>query len=288
MRIMDYSNFPLSGRYYGGSEKKISILIDSDEYMLKFQKDSPFGKRFNHVSEYIGSSIFRYLGFDVQEVYLGTYNGEQVVACKNFIGKNQQFVPFNDIGESTLDEDKEKFQYSYEDIMEMLRINSKLADVSETIDLFWDMFVVDAFIGNFDRHGYNWGFIKENNVYRASPIFDNGSCMYPQMNDEDEMVLTIRSAEETDKRVYSFPTSQVKLNGRKSSYYDVISSLEFDECNKSLKRIYPRIDLKVICKLIDSIDLISDIHKEFYKHMLTERYYKILAVSYHKLMEKES
>ena len=59
------------------------------------------------------------------------------------------------MGESTLDEDKESYQYDYEDIMRMLRDNSKLTDVAETISMFWEMFIVDALLGNFDRHGMN-------------------------------------------------------------------------------------------------------------------------------------
>lgn len=89
--------------------------------MIKFQKYNNFGEKiYNHISEYIGCHIFELLGFEVQETYLGIYNDEEVVACKNFIVNNYQFVPFNDVGESTLDNDKERYQYSYEDIMQML------------------------------------------------------------------------------------------------------------------------------------------------------------------------
>ena len=37
---MDYSNYPLSNAVYAGSERKMGILIDGDEYMLKFQKNT--------------------------------------------------------------------------------------------------------------------------------------------------------------------------------------------------------------------------------------------------------
>lgn len=33
-----------------------------------------------------------------------------------------------------------------------------LVNREELLDRFWDMFVVDAFIGNWDRHNGNWGF----------------------------------------------------------------------------------------------------------------------------------
>lgn len=280
---MDFSKYKRSNRYYGGSERKLGILIGESEYMLKFQKVTPFGVRYNHISEYLGSRIFELLGFPVQEVYLGTYEGEPVVACKNFIGPGEQFVPFNDVGESTLDQDKEIYQYSYEDIMQMLSDNTKLTDVKETISLFWDMFIVDALLGNFDRHGSNWGFIKKDNKYRLAPIFDNGSCLFPSMTEEDIMLKILESPEETEKRVYEFPTSQIKLHGKKSSYHEVIHSLAFPECNAALVRINERLDLGQIMELLDKTEGISEIHREFYRHMILERYNKIIKASYDKL-----
>ncbi len=176
--MIDFSIYPKTNTYYGGTERKFGINIEGFEYMIKFQKQTNFGiKRFNHVSEYLGSHIFNMLDYKSQETYLGFYNGEPVVACKNFINNDEQFVPFNDVGESSLEQDKEMYQYSYQDIMEMLEDNVKLTDVAETIDMFWNIYVVDAILGNFDRHGGNWGFIKKNNHYSLAPIFDNGSSL---------------------------------------------------------------------------------------------------------------
>ena len=285
--MIDFSNYSKTKTYYGGSERKFGILVDGYEYMIKFQKYNNFGEKiYNHISEYIGCHIFEMLGFNVQETYLGTYNGEEVVACKNFIVGNYQFVPFNDVGESTLDNDKEKYQYSYEDIMQMLIANSKLTNVDNTIKVFWEMFVVDALIGNFDRHGSNWGFLKKDNRYHIAPIFDNGSCLYPSMNDKDIMIKIMNSEEETNQRIYKYPTSQIKLNGKKSSYYEIINSLAFKECNEALIKIYELYNQEKIDKLIESVPFISETHKKFYKYMLNERFNKILKASYNKLMEK--
>jgi len=276
---VDYTEYERSRLFYGGSERKFGIRIDGADYMIKFQKETAFGVRFNHVSEYLGSRIFAILGFSAQETYLGTYRGEPVVACRNFIGEDEQFVPFNDVGESSLDQDKERYQYSYEDIMTMLRENTKLTQVEETIALFWRMFIVDAFLGNFDRHGGNWGFLKTNNRYRLAPVFDNGSCLFPNMTDEDEMLRVMNSKEETERRIFTFPTSQIKLHGEKSSYHDVIHSLAFPECNDALIEIHGRIDLARIDRLIDETEGITGIHKDFYRHMLRERFSKIIAAS---------
>ena len=283
--IYNFSNYQSSGKSYGGSEKKIGISINGFPYMLKFQKRTPFGFKNNIISEYIGSHIYQLLNINCQDTYLGTYNGENVVACKDFVINDYQFVPFNDIGESTIEEDRDQYQYSYDDIVSLLLANKKLTNVDDTISSFFDIYIVDALIGNFDRHGGNWGFLKKNNMYYLAPVFDNGSCLYPSLTDEDEMRKIINDEEQINMRVYKFPTSQIQLNGKKSSYYEVISSLEFEEINNALLRIYPLIDLNKIYSIIDGISIISDIHKTFYKAMIQARYKLILKYSYNKLME---
>ena len=279
---MDYSDFPKTDRFFGGSERKIAVRINGEQWILKFQYDDGMKIRYNHVSEYIGSHVFESLGFDVQRTELGTYHGKQVVACRDFVPEGCMFVPFNDVGESTLEQDRDRFQYSYGDIMDMLRLNTKLTRVDETVRSFWDTYIGDALIGNFDRHGSNWGFLKCGGRYKLAPVFDNGSSLYPQMIDEDMMREVMSSAELTADRVYRFPTSQIKLGGSKSSYHDVISSGEFPECNDALLRVFPRIDLTKLNAIVVSTPFISEVHKRFYMHMLRARYELILRPAYEK------
>lgn len=283
---IDFSEYKLNGKYYGGSERKEGITIDGEDYMIKFQKQTAFGKRNNHISEFIGSHIFEACGFETHRTYLGYRGGEEVVACKDFNLPGKQFVPFNDVGESTLDQDKETYQYDYEDIMQMLRDNSKLTNVQETVSMFWRIYIMDALLGNFDRHGANWGFLKENNRYKLAPVFDNGSCLFPNLVDENEIQEIIESEEETNKRIFKFPTSQVKLNGKKSSYFEVINSLQFDECNDALRYVVSNLHMNIVGNIIDETPLISEIQKRFYKHMINERYKKILLNSFEKLNQE--
>lgn len=279
----DFSNYKLSNIRYGGSERKLGILINDEPYMLKFQKNTKFGKRNNHLSEFLGSHIFELLGFNVHKTYLGKYKGEFVVACKDFVINGYEFVPFNDVGESTIETDKETYQYTYEDIVLLLEKNRKITNVDETISIFFEMYIVDALLGNFDRHGANWGFLKKENKYQLAPIFDNGSCLFPQLVNEDEMNYILNNENELNERIYKFPTSQIKLGNKKSSYYEVISSLKYKECNEALIKIYPKVDINKIGELINSLD-ISTIHKNFYTSIIMERYKKILKHSYDKLV----
>jgi len=281
--MTDYSKYSLSNRFYTGAEKKVGIMIKDKPYFVKFRKNSPEGYKFNHVSEYLGSHIFSILGVTVQETDLGMYDSKEIVLIRDFLEKDEVFVPFNGVGDSSLDEDKEKYQYEYDDIIEMLQSNIKLTNVIETIDCFWDMYIIDALLGNFDRHGSNWGFIKKNNTYRIAPVFDNGSCLFPLLNTDKKIDEILSSETEMDKRIFTFPTSQIKLNGKKSSYFKIINSLSFRECNEALTRIVERFKMDKIEKLIENTAFISVRRKEFYKTIIQKRFDKILLASYQKL-----
>ena len=281
--MTDYSKYSPSNRFYTGAEKKIGIMIKDKPYFVKFRKNSHEGYRFSHVSEYLGSHIFSILGVTVQETDLGMYDSKEIVLIRDFLEKDEVFVPFNGVGDSSLDEDKEKYQYEYDDIIEMLQSNIKLTNVIETIDCFWDMYIIDALLGNFDRHGSNWGFIKKNNTYRIAPVFDNGSCLFPLLNTDKKIDEILSSETEMDKRIFTFPTSQIKINGKKSSYFEIINSLSFQECNEALIRIVEGFKMDKIEKLIENTAFISERRKEFYKTIIQQRFDKILLASYQKL-----
>jgi len=280
---MDYSQYPKNQKFYSGSEEKIGISIGSTDYILKFQKPSETGLLNNTICEYIGCHVFQMLGMNVQRTFLGTYEGRNVVAMEDFITAGQQFVPFNEVGDSSLEHDRETYQYSYADVMRMLQENTKLTKIPETINQFWRIYIIDALLGNFDRHGANWGFIKESNRYTLAPVFDNGSCLFPRIHTDEACLEILRDEHEVNKRVFLFPTSQIKLDNMKSSYFEVIHSLQFPECNTALLDIVGKMDMQRIAIFIDSIEQISEIQKRFYRTILQVRFEKILEASYKKL-----
>ena len=280
---MDYTRCVSSGRYYTGAEKKRGILIYGEPYIMKYAKESPEGMTYSHVSEYLGSHLFAQAGIETQETILGTCDGYPVVVMKDFIEEGETFVPFNDIGDSSLERDREVYRYTYDSILDMLRENTKLTHVEETCERFWDMYLVDAWIGNFDRHGANWGFLKKENRYRIAPVYDNGSSLFPRLNTDEKLKAVLGSAEEMEKRIFQFPTSQILLHGRKSSYFEVIDSLCYEACNRALIRMHERIQPERAGKLIEGVEKLSPIRRQFYHTMLEMRYEKILDGPYRKL-----
>ena len=153
---------------------------------------------------------------------------------------------------------------------------------------FWDMFIVDALIGNWDRHNGNWGFLSNTATDEISlaPIYDCGSCLFPQA-DEEIMRKTLDDPAERQIRIFERPLSGIKINGQKIQYFKFISCLENKDCNKALKRIVPKIDMEKIYKIVDETPFISDLQKEFYKTMIRERKERILDFSYQKLCKRE-
>ena len=64
---------------------------------------------------------------------------------------------------------------------------------------FWDVFVVDALLGNFDRHNGNWGFLFDEITGESSivPIYDCGNCLLPQQQN-----TLSKDAEKPAKEIY--------------------------------------------------------------------------------------
>lgn len=154
---------------------------------------------------------------------------------------------------------------------------------------FWDMFIVDAFIGNWDRHNGNWGFLYDTrtDTMTLAPVYDCGSSLYPQA-DETIMESVLAKPSELNFRVYEIPTSAIMINGKKIKYFDFISSLQNDGCNQALKRIIPRINMARIRQIVENTPFISDLQRRFYLTMLAERKRLILDFSLAALEKKES
>lgn len=171
------------------------------------------------------------------------------------------------------------------DIYTVMRSNEGIfqyLDGEKAIEAYWDSFIVDALIGNFDRHANNWGYLFNPTTKDAkiAPVFDCGSCLYPQLTDE-AIENILNKQDEIQLRIDKFPTAALDIgNGIKANYKEYIGSFENKDCVKALQRIYPKINLEFISDIIDSVDGISDVRRHFYKLMLNERYRQIIQQSY--------
>lgn len=282
--------------YGGANGNKINILYEDESYMLKFPPVPSRNKVMSYtngcISEYLACKIFSSIGINTQETILGTYTdkrGKQktVVACKDFTADGKKLMEFAHLKNTCVDSEQSGYGKELSSIMKAIDEQTLLSS-SEIRSFFWDMFIVDALLGNFDRHNGNWGLLIDEKLktVEIAPVYDCGSCLYPQLSEEG-MKKVLDSDDEINQRIYVFPASSIEEDGKKISYFDFISSLKEPECNKALKRISKRIDKDRINELIDEISTLLPIQKDFYKVMITERKKKILDYSMDLLMKQE-
>lgn len=271
----------LPGRAYNGANgKKIAVRYDGDVWLLKFppsaaEKLTALSYTNSCLSEHIASTIANMIGFRAHETRLGMFtNGRTkiVCACRDFTASGKLFYDFCSIKNTVIDSDTNGTGTELSDVLETMELQSFVDPIALKAH-FWDMFVVDAFLGNFDRHNGNWGFLVDPVTRKAeiAPAYDFGSCLLPQADDEI-MCRVIEDKAEREARIYSFPASALKENGKKIGYVDFFKRHGSDILAPSLARIAPRIDLPAICSFINDVPFLTELQRTFYKVYLSARY----------------
>lgn len=284
--MINFTNCVEELNKFSGSEKKKTLIFENKIYLVKFpdpilDKNKNISYINNSLSEYVGSNIFRLVGFETQETLLGKYkfNGVEktVCACLDFTNDENELYEFESIALSA-NPDK-KIGTELEDILEILK-NSKLFDYNSIQEKFWDMFIIDSIIGNTDRHNGNWGFLvnKKTKKIEFSPIYDCGSCLNPMLEDSDIEKMNVEDFKNIVLNCYSC----LKENNKKINYMTFIKSRKNNECNEALKRMFNKIDIETIDSFINDISCISDVRKDFYKKIISMRY-DILKKVYNEL-----
>ena len=284
----------IPGRAYNGANgSKIAVSYDGEIYMLKFPpsgegKPTELSYTNSCISEHIASSIFNMLGIPALETVLGTYTvkgkTKTVCACKDFSTGGKRLFDFCSIKNTILDSNSNGSGTELNDIMDTIDRQQYVSPTALRA-YFWDMFIADALLGKFDRHNGNWGFLYDDNSGETeiAPVFDCGSCLLPQA-DEKVMRKVLSEESELHARVYQFPTSAIRLRGRKINYYDFLNSGENEDCNDALLRIVPRIDMEKIAQFIDRVEGITELQKQFYQRYLASRYDLIIRPAYEMAM----
>lgn len=285
----------LNRGYAGANGNKISVRYNDDIYMLKFPSGGRENKGMHYtngcISEYLGCHIFELAEIPVQKTLLGTFfDGKKeklVVACKDMTSVGIVLQDFASMKNQSVTSERNGYGTELQDIL--YTFDDQMAVEPESLrKFFWDMFVVDALIGNWDRHNGNWGFLYNQltDEMRIAPVYDCGSSLYAQA-DEDTMRLILSDAGERGTRIYNRPVSSIKVNDKKINYHDYINSMENEDLNGALLRVMPRINEDAIINLVDAAPALSDLQRDFYKTMLLERKHIILDRAYMKLASQK-
>lgn len=292
--MIDFTDCKVLKKAYGGANgNKLCIEYDNEKYMLKFPSSPTKKTELSYangcISEYLACHIYGSLGITVQETILGTYRkGEKekiVVACKDFTDVGIVLQDFGSLKNQIIDSEHQGYGTELSDILNAIEKQNSM-DSMKIKERFWQMFIADAFLGNFDRHNGNWGFLynQQTDEVELAPVYDCASCLYPQA-DRSMIEKILGDVRERHTRIYNYPTSAIKENGCKISYHEYLLNTENEDCKKALSDIFPKIDLDKINLFIDTMEYIDGLQKKFYKTMLNERYERILLPAHEKLQK---
>ena len=301
IKLYDFNDCEKNFRVYGGTAgRKQGIIFEGENYLLKYPGNVRKFKNVNvsysnsPVCEYLGSHIYEILGIPVHETLLGIQGNKIVVACKDFLKEGEKLNEFGAIKVTFLPDfldsngnETNGAGMDLEEILKTIEEHPMLQKAESVKERFWDMFVVDALIGNPDRNNGNWGIISNNkNQFWLAPVFDNGNCLNDKWDDE-KMESILNDAHLLETEGFRGRRCIFEMHSKRINPYQFIESMQNQECNIAVKRIVARLDLQKIFELIDSVPVISLVQNRFYKAILQERYEKILKPVYQKIIKKE-
>lgn len=292
--MVDFTSCRVYNKSYAGANgSKLCIDYNDEKYMLKFPslptKTTELSYANGCVSEYIGCHLYELAGIPVQKTILGTYtkNGKEkiVVACKDFTDIGIVLQDFGSIKNQIIDSEHNGYGTELSDIMKAIEKQTAI-DPSVLKKRFWDMFAMDALLGNFDRHNGNWGLLYNQMTDQLSlaPVYDCGSCLFPQA-DKETILKILNNTGELHTRIYNFPTSAIKIDNKKIPYYSFLTTTDDIDCLLSVKEVYEHFDLDTAIDFINGIEMIDDLQKTFYCTMLNARYELILTPAYERALD---
>lgn len=278
---------------FGGSERKQTVILDDGNiYMMKMPDPIREAHRNvsyinNTISEYLGCKIYKELGVPVQDVILGDYrttssNGvpKTYIAClcKNLATDGYILAPAELTALSSTADKKIVYLPGFHSLDAISESVNEI-DKNDIYKFYAEMFVVDAFLGNTDRHNGNWGFLIGPADTKISPVYDCGSCLCPLIA-ESEM------NQRTAVREALNGMSALLDEGKRIEYRSYLSSGKNEYVNKALKSITPRINMNNILEIINNTEYISKERKCFYSDFLKAKYERILIPALESILDR--
>ena len=294
LELINFDNFKQNQRMYGGTAgRKMGITYNGKDYLVKFpgnlkeQKMKNINLSYSNspVCEYIGSKIYEIVGLPVHNTILGIRNNKIVVACEDFLQDGDRLYEFDKIKvtfephflDSNGNETNGVGVDLYE-IMMTIQDHPFLQDVPGVKEHFWNMFIIDALIGNTDRNNSNWGIIlRKDGSKDIAPVYDNGNCLNSKW-DDGKMRIVMNDADKMEAEAYKARRCIFELHGKRVNPYHIIESREYPECLEAVHRLTTQIgnNMDKIQAMIKEIPILSEIQKRFFISMIEYRYEKVL------------
>lgn len=181
-------------------------------------------------SEVLGAQVGHRLGVPVADVRLATRADRfGVISRKVFEDNTEILVHGNELlAESGVGsgDPRDRTGYSVQAVRRALDgVDPPVS--SETLTTAFDWFagylVLDALIGNTDRHQDNWATIRSPAGQRLSPSFDHASCLGFQISDEERLERLVGRGNRTVAAYAA--AARTKFEGRPSAFDAALAAL---------------------------------------------------------------
>jgi hypothetical protein len=160
------------------------------EWLLKLPRQEP--DKGEHWAEKIGAEVAGLLGLPHATVELAEFQGVLGTVSKRF-GSSENLVHGNEmLAGRVLGYDPEKkfrnSDHTFERILQVIQEVCGSGSCDRDLERFGGYLVIDAIIGNTDRHHQNWAFLRQERpsgpLYELAPTFDHASSLGREMLDE--------------------------------------------------------------------------------------------------------
>lgn len=269
--LLDVSNWERDfKRQASGTREKFWLInpFSQQEYLFKVPREGTG----EHWAEFIASQLGQRLGINVVNATLAIHKNVLGTISPNFVqrSKGEAFSEGGDLLYSFLDNNFDRYsliQYNFPNVIQTLS-SYGLEQNFITIPVF------DAIIGNQDRHCDNWGIITTGSEYRLTPIYDNGSSL--GFNLQEDKIQQMLKSDDMFKGYISRGRSLIGLPPKKKpKYLDLLSYIDLHfpkEISDVLEKL-SNYDQPMVMQIIDSVPttLMSEIHKEWIVRLLIDR-----------------
>ena len=185
-----------------GSKPKFWFRYDEEDWLFKVARENTG----EHWAEKLASDIALALGLPTHRAELAVYEGRRGSAVRSFLKKSEVLIHGNEVLGGTIvgyEKDKQHGQadHNFDNIVAVLERLFKDERNREIASLrFVGYLVLDALVGNTDRHHENWGILlkllkqgtREGDkavTIEVAPTFDHASSLGRELLDERRLAL---------------------------------------------------------------------------------------------------
>ena len=274
-QVLDITDLPEVYAEQMGSKDKFWVEIDGDNWLFKLPR-SGTGE---HWAERVVGEIATCLGLPAATVELAARNSDRGTVSRSFLNRGDALVHGNELMAAYIEEYDPAKQFKQREhrldlVLECIARNADPGpEGGDAIPTFVGYLVLDALVGNVDRHHENWALVQSQSVTRLAPTYDHASSLGRELSDKQR-----------EDRLRSWGPAHYLDHGRGGIYapdgdrevppsalMEPLDSLGYAEHRARWCSVVAEVGLAALHQTVDSVpnEWISKPAREFAKELLT-------------------